>query len=165
MNDDRRDALTSIHEIALKHGLKTATAESLTCGLISAALADTSGCSAYHQGGIAAYNLDAKVNLLGVDRELAASCNCVSSAIASQMAMGAQRVFGADVVIAVTGYAEPWLAGGVATPYAHIAVLVGKVALETSQQFDGLTRTEAREALVTHCLCITAGMMEVTYAS
>ena len=121
----RAAALDIIHRIAIKHGLTTVTAESLTCGLVAAALVMKSGCSAYHQGGIAAYNIDMKVDILGVDRALAEECNCVSNAVAQQMADGASRISGADCVIATTGYAEPWPEGGIDKPYAHYVVLCG----------------------------------------
>jgi len=69
-------------------GFTVAVAESLTAGKIQDALASVSGSSAYFLGGITAYQLDTKVKFLGVDRDLAVECGCVSEAVASQMATG-----------------------------------------------------------------------------
>lgn len=105
----------------LARKLTIATAESLTAGLISSTIASVSGSSAYHYGGIVAYNIDMKVSLLDVDRALAESCNCVSPEIAVQMAQGAQKYLGADIILAATGYAEP--PEHSPTPYAWVTVL------------------------------------------
>lgn len=165
MSTDRYEALTTIHRLAIEHGLGVATAESLTAGMVASALADTSGSSAYLRGGIVAYTIDAKVALLGVDREMAASCNCVSSTVAVQMALGAQQVFnGAELVVAVTGYAEPWPEGGVDKAYAEYAILC-RGSLSTGQiNLDGLDRWAARYAVATHTLCELASLMEAAYA-
>jgi len=163
-SQDQTMALDILHRVAKANGLKVATAESLTAGLISATIAEKSGCSAYHQGGIVAYNIDAKVNLLGVDRELAQACNCVSAAVATQMALGARQAFGANLVIAVTGYAEPWPDGGVEEPYAHYAILCGSAGSTGVIQLADMGRQEAREEVTTRTLCELAAMAESCYA-
>lgn len=112
--------IEDLHALLIKKKLTIATAESLTAGMIAAELASLSGSSAYLRGGVVAYNLDAKVSLLGVDRAMAEACNCVSAAMALQMAQGARKQFGTDCAIAVTGYAEPH-AGG--EPFAHYVLL------------------------------------------
>jgi len=110
-----------------------------------------------------AYNLEAKVHMLNVDREMAESCNCVSSAVAMQMAMGARHAFGhADLVIAVTGYAEAW--GDIEQPFAHYAILCGESCSQGTIHLDGLDRNEARDQVVTRTLCELAAMAEAVYA-
>jgi nicotinamide-nucleotide amidase len=160
---NRHHALSVIHAIALQHGLKTATAESLTAGKVTAALASLSGSSGYHQGGIAAYNIEAKVNLLGVDREIASACNCVSDAVVMQMARGAQAAFGADCVIATTGYAEPWREGGIPEAFACFAIICGDTAMQGFMSLDGMSRELAREAVTTRTLALLAGVLEGQY--
>ncbi len=102
--------------------LTLAAAESLTAGHVQARIAAVSGSSEYFLGGVTAYSLDQKVRLLGVDRAAARKVNCVSAAVAEQMAVGALKLFGADVAVATTGYAEPSPADGVAAPQAWWAV-------------------------------------------
>jgi nicotinamide-nucleotide amidase len=97
-----------------------AVAESLTCGQLQAAVGAVSGASAYFLGGVTAYTLDQKVQLLGVDRRAAKQVNCVSAAVAEGMAAGAARLFGADFAVATTGYAEP--AETVPVPFAWWAI-------------------------------------------
>ncbi len=102
--------------------LTLAAAESLTAGHVQARIAAVSGSSEYFLGGVTAYSLDQKVRLLGVNRAAARKVNCVSAAVAEQMAVGALKLFGADVAVATTGYAEPSPTDGVAAPQAWWAV-------------------------------------------
>lgn len=101
-----------------------AIAESLTSGQLQARIGLVSGASRFFRGGITAYTLDAKVNLLGVSRSEAKACNAVSPAIAEQMARGVAKTLGATVGVATTGYAEPDPDHGVETPYAFWAIVV-----------------------------------------
>lgn len=102
--------------------LTLAVAESLTAGHVQARVAAVSGASEYFLGGLTAYSLDQKVRHLGVNRAAAKKANCVSAEVAEQMARGVCTLFGADVGVATTGYAEPSAADGVAVPFAWWAV-------------------------------------------
>ncbi len=108
--------------------LTLAAAESLTCGHVQAAVGAISGASNFFRGGITAYTLDEKVKHLGVDRATAKKVNSVSAAVAEQMARGACVLFGSDLAVATTGYAEPSPADNVAEPFAFWALAhrVGK---------------------------------------
>jgi len=103
-------------------GRTLAVAESLTSGRLQARIGAISGASAFFLGGLTAYSLEQKVNLLGVDRAEAELANCVSSRVAEQMARGACVLFGADLGVATTGYAEPAPDQRVAAPFAWWAV-------------------------------------------
>jgi nicotinamide-nucleotide amidase len=102
--------------------LTLAAAESLTCGRVQAAIGSISGASNFFLGGITAYSLDEKVRHLGVARAAAKKVNSVSAAVAEQMARGACGLFGSDLAVATTGYAEPAPADDVAEPFAFWAV-------------------------------------------
>ncbi|MDQ5981120.1 MAG: nicotinamide-nucleotide amidase [Verrucomicrobiota bacterium] len=102
--------------------LTLAAAESLTAGQIQARLASVSGSSEYFLGGVTAYALEQKVKLLGVNRAHAKAVNCVSQRVAVEMAAGACQLFGADLGVATTGYAEPSPAQKVRTPHAWWAL-------------------------------------------
>lgn len=84
-------------------GYTIATAESMTGGLVSAALTSLPGSSAVVRGGLIAYQEDLKERLLGVD----VSDGVVTEATAIQMALGGRQLLGADVVVSVTGSAGP----------------------------------------------------------
>ncbi len=102
--------------------LTLAVAESLTAGNVQAQIAGVSGASGYFLGGVTAYSIDEKVRLLGVNRASAKKVNCVSARVAEEMARGAAELFGADLAVATTGYAEPSVADGVASPMAWWAI-------------------------------------------
>lgn len=102
--------------------LTLAVAESVTCGQLQAQIGAISGASEFFRGGITAYTLEQKVRHLGVDRNAAAAVDCVSDDVARQMARGACALFGSDVGVATTGYAEPAPAAGVLAPFAFWAV-------------------------------------------
>jgi nicotinamide-nucleotide amidase len=102
--------------------LTLAVAESLTAGQVQARVAAVSGASEYFLGGVTAYGLEQKVKLLGVNRVHAKSVNGVSSRVAAEMALGAATLFGADLAVATTGYAEPAPKQKVKTPHAWWAI-------------------------------------------
>lgn len=102
--------------------LTLAAAESMTCGRLQAAVGRISGASNFFVGGITAYTLDQKVRHLGVERVAARRVNSVSAAVARQMAQGACRLFGSDLAVATTGYAEPSAEDGVENPFAWWAL-------------------------------------------
>jgi nicotinamide-nucleotide amidase len=84
-----------------------AVAESLTGGLLGAALTDAPGASDYFAGATVAYATGAKRSVLGVDAGLLADPGPVSEEVAGRMAEGAARLFGADLGLATTGVAGP----------------------------------------------------------
>lgn len=92
---------------ARARGLRLATAESSTGGLIGHRLAAVPGASAVLAGGITAYADSAKESLLGVPGRLLAERGSVSSEVASAMARGAREAFGAALALAETGVAGP----------------------------------------------------------
>jgi nicotinamide-nucleotide amidase len=108
--------------ILRKPALTLAVAESLTAGQVQARIAAVSGASDYFLGGVTAYSLEQKVKLLGVNRAHARLVDCVSQRVAVEMAAGACQLFGADLAVATTGYAEPAPKQRVRTPHAWWAL-------------------------------------------
>jgi nicotinamide-nucleotide amidase len=88
-------------------GLRLATAESCTGGMVAARLTDVAGSSASFVGGVVAYADEVKRSELDVSEELLARHGAVSAEVAAAMAEGARRRLGADVAVAVTGIAGP----------------------------------------------------------
>ncbi|MEO0400006.1 MAG: CinA family protein [Pseudomonadota bacterium] len=88
-------------------GLKIATAESCTAGLISAALTDHAGSSNVFEYGFVTYANAAKVDMLGVDSAVIAAHGAVSHNVARAMAVGALQKSVANIAVAVTGVAGP----------------------------------------------------------
>lgn len=129
-------------------GLTIAVAESLTGGLVQAALTSESGASHFFEGGITAYNIHQKVTHLGVDGTHAQQVNCVSMHVACQMAEGVRKMFGADIGVATTGYAEPSPENGVSEPYAELAISIEDDLLHWRVTPGILGRTAVRQAVV-----------------
>ncbi|MGJ9401798.1 CinA family protein [Arthrobacter sp. KK5.5] len=94
-------------EAAVGRSVTVATAESLTAGLVSAALADIAGSSAVLRGGVVAYHNDVKSGLLGVDPDLLERVGSVDGEVAARMAVGARSACGADFAVSTTGVAGP----------------------------------------------------------
>ena len=103
--------------------LSLAVAESVTCGHLQAQIGAISGISASFRGGITAYQFEQKSRHLGVDAALLARTNGVDPVVAHEMALGACRMFNADVALATTGYAEPSEERGVQHPFAYWAAV------------------------------------------
>ncbi len=90
---------------ACARGLTLATAESCTGGLIGATLTDVEGYSHAFERGFIVYSEAAKAELLAVPRALIDRCGAVSRPVALAMAEGALARSGADIALAVTGFA------------------------------------------------------------
>ena len=98
-----------------ERGMTIATCESLTGGLICAALVDVPGASKVVRGGLITYQTDTKTLLAGVDAGLIAERGVVSGEVAQAMAEGTRARLGVDVAVSATGMASP---GGADEPPA-----------------------------------------------
>src|ERR1700677_1907333 len=88
-------------------GHTVAVAESLTGGLVAAALTDIPGASASFRGGVVTYATELKASLLGVDPGMLARHGAVHPHVATSMAEGVRSRLGASFGLATTGVAGP----------------------------------------------------------
>ena len=88
-------------------GLTVATAESLTGGLIGAAITAVSGASAVYRGGVITYATELKATLGAVPDDVLALHGPVAAETAVAMARGVRESCGADWAISATGVAGP----------------------------------------------------------
>ena len=95
-----------VAELAAKN-LTVAVAESLTGGLIMAALTSVAGASRVLRGGVVAYATDTKESMLGVDADLLESAGPVDPDVAEQMAVGVRERFDTSFGLSSTGVAGP----------------------------------------------------------
>ena len=151
------DTVAAVKELMLRRPrLTLAVAESLTCGRVQARIGAVSGASVFFLGGLTAYTLEQKVRHLGVGRAHARSVHSVSRRVAVEMARGACALFGADVALATTGYAEPAPTRGVKSPLAWWALCHqsgGLPAVRTGlMEFPGAGRGEMQEAVADEVL-------------
>jgi nicotinamide-nucleotide amidase len=99
-----------------------AVAESLTGGLLAAALTSIPGASAVFRGGVVAYATEVKAALLSVPSDLLERHGAVHPSVAAAMAEGARRRVGATVGAATTGVAGPDPSDGQPVGTVFIAV-------------------------------------------
>jgi nicotinamide-nucleotide amidase len=120
MTEDSAELARRAIALASERGLRIASAESLTGGLLAAALVDAPGASVAYSGGVVSYDTALKHSLLGVDADLLAERGPVDAEVARQMARGTRRACAvpapegeegesrwADLGIATTGVAGP----------------------------------------------------------
>ncbi|WP_119391777.1 CinA family protein [Taklimakanibacter lacteus] len=90
-----------------RRGLKLATAESCTGGLIAGLLTEIAGSSDVVERGFVVYSNEAKISLLRVPASVIELHGAVSEACARAMAEGALKHSNADIAVSVTGIAGP----------------------------------------------------------
>lgn len=132
-------------------GWTVATAESLTGGLVAAAIVDVPGASRVLRGGVVAYATDVKASVLGVDAGLLARRGAVDPDVATQMAAGVRAALGADVGVATTGVAGPDPQDGHPPGLVHVAVRTPAGGAVRTLQATG-DRGEVRRAARTAAL-------------
>jgi nicotinamide-nucleotide amidase len=104
---DERRVEEIVLALARARGLRLASAESCTGGMVATRLTGISGSSASFVGGVVAYSNDVKRGELDVPEGLLAEHGAVSGEVAAAMAEGARRRLGADMAVSVTGVAGP----------------------------------------------------------
>ena len=136
-------------------GLRLATAESCTGGLVIACLTEVPGSSNVVERGYVTYDNRAKEELLDVASELLEQSGAVSQEVAQAMAEGARARADVSLAIAVTGIAGP--GGGTALKpvgLVHIAVAsTAGASLHERHLFEG-DRVAVRRASVDAALAL-----------
>ena len=130
--------------VCAERGLTVSTAESLTAGMVSCAIAGISGASEVLRGGAVTYVNEIKHRVLGVSMRSLETYTEVSHQVAREMATGSLGLFQTDIAVSLTGYAGP--TGGtednpVGTVYLGIATAAGTDSVR--ERFEG-DRTEVR---------------------
>ncbi|HEY9523536.1 MAG TPA: CDP-diacylglycerol--glycerol-3-phosphate 3-phosphatidyltransferase [Thermopolyspora sp.] len=108
--------------LLVERGATVSVAESLTGGLIGAALSGPAGASAAFVGGVVAYATELKRRLLNVPANLLEREGAVHPEVAAAMARGVRALTGSVYGLAVTGVAGPDEQDGKAVGTVHIAV-------------------------------------------
>jgi nicotinamide-nucleotide amidase len=155
MIDDRlREVASRVLDLFRARGLKLATAESCTGGLVAAALTAIAGSSDVVDRGFVTYSNEAKQAMLGVPAATLKRYGAVSAQTAAAMAAGALKNSPADVSVAITGIAGP--SGGTKRKpvgLVHFAAATrdgGRIA--RSRRYGKIGRRRVRERSVTEAL-------------
>jgi nicotinamide-nucleotide amidase len=153
---DLIEAATRLLADCRARGLKLATAESCTGGLIAGLLTEVAGSSDVVERGFVTYSNEAKTELVGVPADLIARVGAVSEEVARAMAEGAVRRARVDLAVSVTGIAGP----GGATPGKPVGLVhfacarAGKPTLHERCEFGDIGRSAVRLKSVERALAL-----------
>lgn len=142
---------------AREKGLRIATAESCTGGMVAARLTDIAGSSDVFDRGFVTYSNAAKQDMLGVAMTTLDAHGAVSEQVAAEMAAGALRHSAADIAVSITGIAGPGGSGH--KPEGRVcfglACRGADMQVETID-FGALGRDGVRQASTAHALDLLA---------
>ncbi len=141
-------------------GVRIATAESCTGGMVAVALTDVAGSSDVVDRGFVTYSNAAKIEMLGVRAETLAAQGAVSERVAVEMAEGALAHSGAGLTVSITGIAGP--GGSEFKPEGRVCFALaqtGKPTVVETVEFGALGRDGVRRASRDHALAMLAGAL------
>ena len=151
-----RELATEILRLLTAAGQTVAAAESLTGGLVAAALTDVPGSSLAFRGGVVAYATELKTQVLGVDKRMLDAHGPVYAPVAVAMAEGVRTRLGATIGVATTGVAGPDPADGFPAGTVHIAVSLADDTVVRTMALAG-NRDEVRRLAVERVLGLLLG--------
>jgi len=143
-------------------GLKIATAESCTGGLLAAALTEVPGSSDVLERGFVTYSNEAKQTLLGVSSQTIETHGAVSRECAQAMADGALSRAPVDLAVSVTGIAGPGgEVAGKPVGLVHFgAASRGGQRLDETRKYGDIGRSQVRHASVAQALAMLHAMAQ-----
>ncbi|KAB1073155.1 CinA family protein [Methylobacterium planeticum] len=154
----RAEALVAAYAAA---GLRIATAESCTGGLVASLITAVPGSSSVLERGFVTYSNAAKSEAIGVPADLIATHGAVSEPVARAMAQGALAASPCDVAIAITGIAGP--GGGSAEKpvgLVHFGLAAtGAPTRHLARRYGDLGRAEIRTRAVADALGLLEGAL------
>ncbi len=136
-------------------GVRVATAESCTGGMVAAALTDIAGSSDVFDRGFVTYSNDAKIAMLGVLAETLDQYGAVSEPVAVEMAEGALAHSMATLAVSITGIAGP--GGSEFKPEGRVCFALSRHGQPTRVEtvdFGALGRANVRLAARDHALAM-----------
>ena len=148
-SDTLRARAESLLVAARAKGLKIATAESCTGGLVTGLLTEIAGSSDVVERSFVTYSNEAKEQMLGVPHDMLVAYGAVSEQVARAMAQGALKHSRADLAVSVTGVAGP--GGGTKDKpvgLVHFAAARGDKVVHRECHFGDIGRSEVRLASV-----------------
>jgi nicotinamide-nucleotide amidase len=139
-------------DLCRAHGLRLATAESCTGGLLGAWLTEVPGSSDVVDRGFITYSNAAKRDMLGVTAASLDAFGAVSEQVAREMAAGALARSNADIAVSITGIAGP--GGSDHKPQGRVffGLAYGDTVHVETQEFGALGRGKVREAAAKRAL-------------
>ena len=143
-----------IARLATDRGVTIATSESLTSGIVATRLGEGPDAAQWFRGGVIAYQESVKFDLLGVPEGPVVTPGC-----AEQMASGARRLLGADVVVSATGVGGPEPSEGRPPGTVFLAAATPSGATVRELALDG-DPDEVLEAVASASLALLEDVLE-----
>lgn len=143
----------AILQRARDRGIRIATAESCTGGLVAVALTDIPGSSDVVECGFVTYSNAAKITMLGVSPATLDAHGAVSEPVAREMAEGALAHSLAQLAVAITGIAGP--GGSAHKPEGRVCFGLarqGQATRTETRDFGAQGRAEVRRLARDHAL-------------
>jgi nicotinamide-nucleotide amidase len=156
IDEQVRRKAAHVLDVFRTRGLKLATAESCTGGLVAGALTDIAGSSDVVDRGFVTYSNEAKQAMLGVPASTLKRYGAVSAQTARAMAAGALKNSLADVTVAITGIAGPG-GGSKAKPVGLVHFAVARRdgrAESVVKHYGNIGRARVRERSVVQALTL-----------
>ena len=121
--------LKRLKKLCEQKKIKISLAESCTGGLVSSSITSIAGSSNFFESAIISYSNNAKIELLGINKNLILKHGAVSKEVALSMAKNLHRLTRSHICASITGIAGP--GGGskqkpVGTVYFSIYKKIGK---------------------------------------
>ncbi|MGW6457599.1 CinA family protein [Streptomyces sp. NPDC055078] len=135
-------------------GWSISTAESLTGGMLGAAITGIAGASDYYVGGAITYATESKARILSVAEPVLAAEGPVSAPTAEQMAHGARLLFGSSIAVSTTGVAGPTGQDGKPVGLVYIGVSDDRRTVSHEFHSTGTSREEVRRQTVGQALAV-----------
>ena len=162
IDGDLRIAATRVLDLCRARGLKVATAESCTGGLVAGALTEIAGSSDVVDRGFVTYSNAAKQAMLDVPADTLARFGAVSRQTAEAMAQGALAESEADLAVSITGVAGP----GGGSPEKPVGLVHFAAAARSGrrihheERYGDIGRGEVRRRSVGRALALLAELAE-----
>jgi nicotinamide-nucleotide amidase len=144
VDDDTMESV--VLQMLRERGLSLGLAESVTGGLVAGRITNVPGASDVFRGCVVSYASEVKFDVLGVPEG-----PVVSEAAAAAMAVGAQRVLGADVALSLTGVAGPAEQDGMPVGTLCVGIAIGDAVITRTLRMPGL-RDQMRQMSVISAL-------------
>ena len=140
-------------------GLKIATAESCTGGLVGAMRTEIAGSSDVFDRGFITYSNAAKQDMLGVKSQTLETFGAVSPEVAIEMALGSLGNSLADVTVSITGIAGPGPSEHKPEGRVCFACATSQGCHSETVEFGPLGRAEVRKAAAHRALALLASAL------
>ncbi len=122
VSEDKEPVEEVLVRLCEKENITFSCAESCTGGMIAALVTSVPGASNVIKGGIVTYSNEAKINLLGVPKDVIDTFGAVSMETAKAMAENARIKCGTDIAVSATGNAGPGTMENKAAGLVYIGV-------------------------------------------